>query len=687
MELNIHFFHLKLNSNRRFTPPRRTISMKKRSGSPLIIAAALTALPAAIALAQFPQFGGGMGGGGGFGGGFGGFGGGFGGFGMGQGQQQELGDEPALRDIFKDDFLCGVALGFAQPESFTGKLAGKHFNRVVADNAMKWESVERSEGNFNWGGGDGLVRMAQQYDMQLHGHCFVWYQQTPGWVYRDLQPGEQGRATLIKRMQNHIRTRIAHDKENFHVWDVVNEAVVQDGSMRKSFWYNIVGPDYVKLAFETAREADPTAKLVYNDFDTDLAAKRDGIVRLVNEVNKDKKLVDYIGMQCHWRYTDPDMDQVERTIQAFLSTGCDILISELDIDILPRDRRNPNPYPNGVLPALVQQDLRDRYRDAYALFLKYREHIVAVTLWGLTDNGSWLDTYPFGGRRNAPLLFDRQNKPKPAFWGVVDAAAMYGRDLGDRFQYKDGIAWEKDVRTIYKPESGSVSDPYIIRLDSKRLVCVFSTDEGGGKRVIKYVFSDDDGETWSETPAQLCAVNGKDCVRPTIAQIAPAPTGMQPSPAGVVVASVFDKDGENYIYATEDQFQTWSLRAPSQRILPYPDSIFGYLNLKSGKQIHSAELAKQIGLKGDNPVAMELKGGRILISVNTDKGMSVLITKKPVTDVTKLKAADFSPASNPASAAFGTVSADTTSPRILAVGTDKEGSSIVLRRGLGMAEY
>ncbi|MBR2963933.1 MAG: endo-1,4-beta-xylanase, partial [Lentisphaeria bacterium] len=245
--------------------------MKKRSGSPLVIAAALTALPAVIALAQFPQgggmpggFGGGMPGGG-FGGGFGGFGGGFGGFGGGQGQQQELGDEPALREIFKDDFLCGVALGgFTQPDSFTGKLAGKHFNRVVADNAMKWESVERSEGNFNWGGGDGLVRMAKQYDMQLHGHCFVWYQQTPGWVYRDLQPNEQGRETLIKRMQNHIRTRIAHDKENFHVWDVVNEAVVQDGSMRKSFWYNIVGSDYVKLAFETAREADPTAKLVYN---------------------------------------------------------------------------------------------------------------------------------------------------------------------------------------------------------------------------------------------------------------------------------------------------------------------------------------------------------------------------------------------------------------------------------------
>ena len=218
-------------------------------------------------------------------------------------------------------------------------------------------------------------------------------------------------------------------------------------------------------------------------------------------------------------------------------------------------------------------------------------------------------------------------------------------------------------------------------------MCVFSTDEGGGSRVIKYVTSDDDGETWTGTPAQLCAVNGKDCVRPTIAQIAPAPTGMQPNPAGVVVASVFDKDGENYIYATEDQFQTWSLRAPSQRILPYPDSIFGYLNLKSGKQIHSADLAKQIGLKGENPVAMELKDGRILISVNTEKGMSVLITKKPVTDVTKLKTGDFSSASNPAGAAAGTISADTTSPRILAVGTDKECSSIVLRRGLGMAEY
>ena len=645
--------------------------MNIRSCTPFI-AAALAAVPAVFAMAQF-QFGG-----------MGGFGGGFGG---GQGQQQQLGDEPALREIFKDDFLCGVALGgFTRPGTFQGDLAGKHFNRVTADNAMKWESVERSEGNFNWGGSDGLVQMAKQYDMQTHGHVFVWYQQTPQWVYRGLS-GEEGRKTLIDRMQKHIRTRIAHDKENFHVWDVVNEAVVQDGSLRKSFWYDIIGPDYIKIAFDTAREADPTAKLCYNDFDTDLAAKRDGIVRLVNELNKDKKRVDYIGMQCHWRYTDPDMDQVERTIQAFISTGCDILISELDIDILPRDRANANPYPNGVLPALVQQDLRDRYRDAYALFLKYRKNIVAVTLWGLTDAGTWLDTYPFGGRRNAPLLFDRQSKPKPAFWGVIDAAAMYGRDLGDRFQYKDGIAWEKDVRTVYKPEKGNVSDPYIIRLDSKCLVCVFSTDEDGGQRVIKFVSSDDDGETWDKTSYVLCKVNGKDLVRPTIAQIASAPTGMQPSPAGVIVASVFDKSGENYVYATEDKGKTWSLRAPSQRILPYPDSIYGYLNLKCGKQIHSADLAKQIGLKGENPVAMELRDGRILISANTDKGMSLLITKKPVTDVTKLKADDFFAASNPANAAAGTVSADTTSPRILAVGTDKEGSSIVLRRGLGMAEY
>ena len=162
---------------------------------------------------------------------------------------------------------------------------------------------------------------------------------------------------------------------------------------------------------------------------------------------------------------------------------------------------------------------------------------------------------------------------------------------------------------------------------------------------------------------------------------------MQPNPAGVIVASVFDKDGENYVYATEDKGKTWSLRAPSQRILPYPDSIYGYLNLKCGRQIHSADLAKQIGLKGENPVAMELRDGRILISANTDKGMSLLITKKPVDDVTKLKAGDFFAASNPANAAAGTVSADTTSPRILAVGTDKDGSSIVLRRGLGMAEY
>ena len=162
---------------------------------------------------------------------------------------------------------------------------------------------------------------------------------------------------------------------------------------------------------------------------------------------------------------------------------------------------------------------------------------------------------------------------------------------------------------------------------------------------------------------------------------------MQPNPAGVVIASVFDQDGENYIYATEDQFQSWSLRAPSQRILPYPDSVFGYLTLKNGKQIHASKLAEQIGLKGENPVAMEARGGRILLSANTDKGLSFVISKKPVTDFANLKASDFTAASSPAAElAAGSVSADTTSPRIIAVGTQKDGSAIVARRGLGMCE-
>jgi len=587
------------------------------------------------------------------------------------------GDEPALREIYKNDFRMGVAVsGFMNPNSNDGKLAGKHFDRIVAGNEMKWESVERAEGQFNFSGSDNLAKFKDAYGMQLHGHVLVWYSQTPNWVHNGLKAGsEADRATILKRMKNHIDAFVGHCKNNFHWWDVANESVMEDGSMRKSFWYNIGGEDYLKYAFDYARAADPTATLVYNDFDTDLPAKRDGIVRLVNELNKDKKRVDVIGMQCHWRYTDPTMRQVEDTIKAFLGTGCKVVISELDIDMLPRDRANPNPY-GGELPPLLHIDLRERYRDAYALFLKYRDGIEAVTLWGLTDAGTWLDGYPFYGRRNAPLLFDRQSKPKQAFWGVIDAAAMYGRDLGDRFIYNNGVAWEKELRTVYTPKAGTVSDPFIFRYSTKALICAFSTNEDGGNRVIKFVYSNDDGETWSKEAVTAVKINGVDCTMPRLGENEDGKVVLTTNGAGI-----------DRIFVSADQGATWTEDDPNKRLLPYPNSCYGYLNLKNGQQIECNSFAAKIGLKDKNLNFVELIDGRIAVSCKAANGASeVRISKKPVADITKAKAGDFVVTAPQKAIATNGMLAGTGTPRVHVVGTDG-GKSVQSRRGLSMMEY
>lgn len=583
---------------------------------------------------------------------------------------QDNSDVPSLREVFKNDFLVGVALGgFSQPNSAEGQLVGKHFNRVTAENSMKWESVERSEGQFNWSGSDQLVRFAKEFDMEVHGHVLVWYQQTAPWVYRDLQPGPEGRQKLIQRMQNHIRTRLAHEKGRVQVWDVANECVMADGSMRKSFWYNIIGPDYLKIAYDTAREADPNVKLVYNDFDTDLCAKRDGIVRLVNELNKDKKRVDIIGMQAHWRYNDPTVEEIERTIEAFESTGCKILISELDMDMLTRDPSNPNPYPNG-LPPLKHQEQREIFRNIYSLFLKHSKNIHSVTLWGVTDSGTWLNGYPFGGRRNAPLLFDGQRQPKQAFWGVIDAAAMYGRDLGKRFTYQDGIAWESKKTVIYTPKKGTIDDACVFRADNRALLCAFSTNEDTANKVIKYVVSFDDGETWTKEAQLIAARQGKDCLHPIIGQ----------NPDGRIAVS-FVVDGDVLVYTTRDEGINWLEDDPNRRYIAYPQELFRYFtHSKTRTQFQADVFQKKIGMTLADPRIIEFDDGRIGL---TCKDGTTWLTKKAVADISKVTKSDFVKVT---AKLQNYIFARPNSPRIYTL-VPATGNALALQRGLVMREY
>ena len=205
--------------------------------------------------------------------------------------------------------------------------------------------------------------------------------------------------------------------------------------MRQSPWLKIIGEDYLVKAFEFAQAADPNAELYYNDFSLENEPKRNGAVALVKKLQAAGVKVHGIGTQTHAKMDWPSPQLVDDTLTAFGRLGVKVMITELDIDVLParsrdrsadvsrRDLADPalNPYTNG-LPDAVQQALAKRYEETFEIYLKHADKISRVTFWGVTDATSWLDGFPVRGRTNWPLLFDRQGKTKPAFDAVIAAA-------------------------------------------------------------------------------------------------------------------------------------------------------------------------------------------------------------------------------------------------------------------------
>jgi endo-1,4-beta-xylanase len=241
-------------------------------------------------------------------------------------------------------------------------------------------------------------------------------------------------------MREHILTVVGRYRGRVQGWDVVNEALNEDGTLRKSLWFNIIGEDYIAKAFEYAHEADPKAELYYNDYNLDDAAKRNGAIALVKKLKEQGLTVTAIGTQSHHKIDRPSVQQIEESLKAFKESGLKVAVTELDVDLLPAVTRQPtadvsaraevtagsNPYVAG-LPNEIQHALAKRYADIFGVFLKYRDIITRVTFWGVTDRFSWLNNFPAPGRTNYPLLFDREDKPKPAFEYVLKQAEMADR--------------------------------------------------------------------------------------------------------------------------------------------------------------------------------------------------------------------------------------------------------------------
>jgi endo-1,4-beta-xylanase len=333
-------------------------------------------------------------------------------------------DIPAVKDVVTE-FPVGAAITGAEITTGHGELLARHFGSVTPGNALKWDATEPAENTFTYTQADPLIAFAKAHAMVVRGHTLVWHNQTPAWVFQDasgatMTATAENKALLLARLENHIRNVAAHYGDTIGTWDVVNEVIdeSQADGLRHSTWYTITGLDYIRTAFRVAREVAPGAELCINDYNTTVAAKRDALYNLVVKLKGEGVPIDCVGHQMHVNVSWPSIADTEAMLRKFEGIGVEQQITEMDVSIYTGSGES---FPAPPADRLLAQAYV--YRDMFALFRRYRSDLTSVTLWGLADDNTWLDTYPVA-RKDAPLLFDTRLQAKPAYWGVVDPARL-----------------------------------------------------------------------------------------------------------------------------------------------------------------------------------------------------------------------------------------------------------------------
>ena len=346
---------------------------------------------------------------------------------------------PSLKEVFKNDFGIGTALNTAQIEEKDPQAAiliPQQFNMATPENIMKAEIIHPQWDKYNFEPGDKLIEYGKKNDIKINGHTLIWHSQLPAFT-RGIQSADSFRLFFT----NHINTVAGHYSGKVFSWDVVNEALNEDGTMRKSVFLNKLGENFVTEAFRLAQAASPNTELYYNDYNNEQPAKRAGCIALIKKIQEAGVRIDGVGIQGHWHVGKIPLKDIEESIQQYSALGIKVMITELDIEVLPRNFQGAdvnqrmksdsslNPYVNG-LPDSVQQQLANDYAALFNLFLKYKANVTRVTFWGVNDGQSWLNGWPVRGRTNYPLLFDREYKPKPAFYKVIETKKDFNKSKG-----------------------------------------------------------------------------------------------------------------------------------------------------------------------------------------------------------------------------------------------------------------
>lgn len=356
-------------------------------------------------------------------------------------------EQTTLKDAYANAFLLGTAVNDDIVQGVDAKaqaIVPVQFNTITAENVMKNEVIHPQPGVYDFGPADAFVEFGEKHNMFIVGHTLVWHNQTPAWFFQDEQGQPNTPEAQIERMRRHIETVAGRYAGRVHAWDVVNEVIDNDGSYRPTTWVKSIGDgdELVKHAFKFASQYAPDAELYYNDFNAWRPEKVAGIVRMVKMLQAEGIRIDGVGIQGHWGLNFPKTKYIEAAIDAYAAAGVKVMITELDIDVLPLTKEGQiigmgmaheqfqleefkeflDPYRNG-LPKDVEQQLAKRYEELFRIFYNKRDKIHRVTLWGVHDPMSWKNDYPIPNRTNYTLLFDRNYQPKPAFNAVLKVPA------------------------------------------------------------------------------------------------------------------------------------------------------------------------------------------------------------------------------------------------------------------------
>lgn len=352
-------------------------------------------------------------------------------------------DTSSFGEAYKNAFLIGMAVNddiVSGADKASQNIVVRHFNSITLENSMKAALVNPAPGVFNFGPADAFVEFGKAHKMFIIGHTLVWHNQCPDWFFTNAQGKPNSKEEQLKRLREHIQTVAGRYAGKVQAWDVVNEVIGEDGNYRATNWVKAIGngDTLVKYAFKYASEFAPGTELYYNDFNTWRPAKRDGIIKLIKMLQQEGIRIDGIGMQSHWGLNYPHNKYIEAAIDAYAATGVKVMITELDVDVLPLTKEGQiigqgmadkqfqleefkaflDPYP-AALPDSIQQLLTARYRDIFKIFYDKRDKISRVTIWGVHDGMSWKNDYPIPGRTNYPLLWNRNKQAKPALGAII----------------------------------------------------------------------------------------------------------------------------------------------------------------------------------------------------------------------------------------------------------------------------